>query len=112
MAKKTEETKQGKRVSDIFPAEKFYPEAPKVNIADLLGKEIKFVDARIIEDFDTKYGKHDMVLMAFTDGETAEIATTVCSGIVVLKKMRKLILNQEFPIYGTITHEVSYYDII
>jgi len=112
MTKIKESLLKGKQIGEIFPANKFYPDSPKVKLAELIGQVVQFIDARIIEDFDTKYGKHDMVIIAYNNGVDSEIATTVCSGIVILKKFRKLILEKQFPIIGKIVNDANYYDVV
>jgi len=104
-------TIKGKTFTDVLDTEPFWPDLPKEQLPDLLNRTYKVFDARVIEDFETDFGTHDLALLALEDLDSGEKFTTACSGIVVVKKIKKVLAGKMLPLIGTITKEERYYDI-
>ena len=122
MATKANTDKQGEFISEdktggkrTFSSElgggKFYPDLPKRALVDVLGKEYTVLDVAIVEGFDSMYGESDFALILMED-ETGIQFTTLCGGMVVLKKLRKAKEKDLLPLYGAIVKPDRYYDII
>ena len=112
---KTKEPKR-KRVCDVVGGgEPFYPDAVKMPLDEVIKLgDVLIRDARIIEDFETDYGKHDLALIAFSnlEGDGEEISTCACSGIVVVKKIKALLEEHFLPIIGSFVKNERYYDLL
>ena len=116
MTEKKEKTKQEvRRVSDVVGGGEinFYPEAEKVSLDEVIDiGDIILIDAVIIEGFETKYGAHDLALVAFKRFDDDTQYTTATSGMVTVKKLRKLIDANAFSITGAFVNTGKYYDLI
>jgi len=106
-----EEAGKEKSVSDIIPSGEFYPDLPKMPLTDIQEVTHRLLDVGIIEDFEGDYGPHDLALMLVEDLLTGEQYTTACSGMVVLKKLKKLIELKAIPILATFSKPGKYWDI-
>lgn len=124
MVKKTEDTQttaetaegikksiKGKTFSQALDTEPFHPDLPKEQLPDILDRTYKVFDARIMKDFTTDFGTHDLALLALEDLDTGEHFTIACSGAVVVKKVKQAIERKLLPLIGTITRNDRYYDI-
>lgn len=105
---------KAKTVNEALGIKPFYADSERIDFSDLIGKSILIVDAVIIADFDSEFGKHDLCLIAFKDIETEsdEVLTTACSGIVIVKKIRSLLEKRLLPIIGTVNRDNRYYDLL
>lgn len=106
-----------KSASDILGDGQFFPDKPKVPFSECLGKEFVLIDAKIIKDFNGQFGKHDAGLMLLEptgDMETEAVQfTTICSGLVVVERLQKLITNHALPCLVTPTYvNDTYYNLI
>lgn len=116
---KDKETKE-KRVSDVIGDGKidFYPDMPRTDLEDVLGRDIMIMDARIMKDWKSDYGNglSDWCLIQYQDRESGENYTTKCGGVVLVKRMAELISRKAFPIVGSIVtqgdSERPYYNIL
>jgi len=106
------EAAQEKSVSDVIPSAAFYPDLSKMELRDIQDVTHRLLDVTIREDFESDYGTHDLALLLVEDLLTGEQYTTACSGIVVLKKLKKLIELKALPILATFTMPGKYWDII
>lgn len=112
--------KQPKRVSDVIGDGKidFYSDLPQRDLEDIIGKDVMFMDARIMRDWKSDYGKgtSDWCLIQAQDIATGENFTTKCGGIVLVKRMAELLGRKCFPIVGAIVmqgdSERPYYNIL
>ena len=108
-------TFEQRRVSDVVGSGEisFHVDCERMKLADvvLLG-DIRIIDAIIVEGFETVYGAHDLALVAFTNSDDGEVLTTATSGMVTVKKIRKLIEGNAFPITGAFINTGKYYDLI
>lgn len=93
--------KQGKFHEEIETRFKF-----ERNIA---GKPLTLLDARILKDFNGKFGKHDAGLMLFqyvgTDkkGQQIDIKfTTIYSGVAIVDQLKKIIDANYIPVDVTV----------
>ncbi len=113
------ENKQ-KRVSDVIGdgTISFYPEYPQRDIDAVVGRDFLFMDARIMRDWKSDYGKgtSDWCLIQAQDPENGENFTTKCGGVVLVKRMQELLSRKAFPIVGSIVMQGEtdrqYYNII
>jgi hypothetical protein len=103
--------KELKRVSDIVGKGQFYPEMPKKALNDVLGKDYELTDATIVRDFDSKFGKSNFALLLLTDLKSGEQFTTLCGGMVVVKKVQHLLAYDALPVVACIVNTGRYYDI-
>ena len=109
-----------KRVSDIIGDGKidFYPDMKRVDLDDIIGRDIMIMDARIMKDWKSDYGNgvSDWCLIQYQDRESGEDCTTKCGGVVLVKRIAELISRKAFPIVGSIVtqgdSERPYYNII
>jgi len=106
-AKETQRT-----FSDEFGKGTFYPDISRRPLEEVLDKTYSVLDATIVEGFESKYGESDFALILMEDVPTGEQFTTLCGGMVVVKKIRQALDRQIFPILGTIVKPGRYYDII
>ena len=91
---------------------KWYPDLPKVALKDLIDVQFELTDAIIVEDFESRFGLSTFALLlgARLDGGTS--FTTLCGGMVVVKKIRKAVEEKLLPLLATIFWNDHYYDII
>ena len=102
----------GKRTfSSELGGGQFYPDLPKRALREVLDHEYMVLDVAIVEGFDSAYGESDFALILMED-EKGEQFTTLCGGMVVLKKLRKAKDKDLLPLYGAIVKPDRYYDII
>ena len=118
--KKDEVKTEGKRVmkpkvvqsvSEAIGQEPFYPDSERRELASLLDSPYILQDARIVEQFETAFGVSDFALLLLVDADGAEF-TTLCGGMVVVKKVRQVIEGKLFPLMATLVKTERYYDII
>ena len=102
----------GKRTfkSELGGAE-FYPDRPKYALELVLRNEYQILDAMIVEGFEGVFGESDFALILMED-QNGQQFTTLCGGMVVIKKLRKAKEKDLLPLYGTIVKNERYYDII
>jgi len=100
-----------KSVSDLVGGSQFYPDLKQIALSDIAEVTHSLLDAAVLEDIEGDYGTHDAALLLLEDLITGEQYTTICSGMVVLKKVRKLIELKPWPILATITKRGRYWDI-
>lgn len=103
--------KGAKRFADVMPKLEFYPDLPKLNLEEVLDKEYEVTDAHIVRDFDSKFGPSDFALLLLTNMQNGVQSTTLCGGVVVVKKIQYAMDNGLLPLIGTITYNGHYYDI-
>ena len=103
--------KATKSFNDVMPKIEFYPDLPKVKLEDIMNIEVEVTDAKIIKDFTTAYGDHDFALLLLTTEPDGKQMTTICSGMVILKKVQYALDNKLLPLRATITKDAAYYDI-
>lgn len=101
-----------KTFSDEFGKGSFYPDIPKRPLAEVLDKTFSLVDATIIEGFESKFGTSDFSLLLLEDVSTGEQFTTLCGGMVVVKKVRQALDKKLLPLFATIVKPAQYYDIL
>ena len=101
-----------KSVTDIVGGGAFYPDLPKMSLLDIKEVTHRLLDASILVDVEGDYGTHDLALFLVEDLLTGEQYTTACSGMVVLKKTRKLIELKSWPILCTFVKPGKYWDMI
>jgi len=104
-------TQELKSVSDYMPERGFYPDLPKVKLADILGKALVIRDATIIENFESQFGIHPFAILMLEDPENGTMSTVGTSAIVVLKKVRSLLAYKFLPCMVTFSKPGAYYDM-
>ncbi|MBA7642103.1 hypothetical protein ES703_49789 [subsurface metagenome] len=103
--------KETTRVSDVLPVIDFHPDLPKKPLAEILDKECLISDIKVIRNFQSEFGESDFALLLLRDLVTGEYFTTLCGGMVVVKKCQYLLDNALLPIKGMITFAGKYYDL-
>ncbi len=103
--------KATKSFGDVMPKIEFHTDLPKVELADVLDRQFEITDAKIVRDFDSKFGKSDFALLLLTDLDTRDQCTTLCGGMVVVKKILYAMENSLLPLLGIITYDKDYYDL-
>lgn len=106
MPKKTTKT-----FGDMMPKIEFYPDLPKVDLKELMDSEHEITDAQVVRDFSSQFGKSDFALLVLTDLNDGKQVTTLCGGMVVVKKVQYALDHKLLPLRGTITFTGDYYDI-
>ena len=106
------EAKARKTFSDHFKGIEFYPDLPKQELEDVLDKPYFIKDVLVVRGFHTSYGESDFALILLEDMETKELSTTLCGGMVVLKKLEQAQSQRLLPLIGTICKPTHYYDIV
>jgi len=115
-----EQAKQ-RRVSDVIGDGKveFHPEYDRIELSEILGKDLMFMDAVIMKDWPSEYtasGKASWCLMWVQDVETGANFTTKCGGQVLVKRIGELLARKAFPIIGSVVSQGDvdrpYYNII
>ena len=81
-------------------------------LSGCLDNEYEMIDARIVRGYKGKFGTSDFALILFRDPETDTGFTTLCGGKVVVKKIQQALDEGLLPLYGTITANKGYYDIV
>ncbi|MBA7712050.1 hypothetical protein ES703_121018 [subsurface metagenome] len=100
-----------KTFGEVMPKIEFHPDLPKVELKSLMDMEIEVTDAMIVRDFNSKFGSSDFALLLITNQADGTQYTTLCGGMVVVKKLQYALDNRLLPLRGTITKDVDYYDI-
>lgn len=101
-----------KTFSEAVGGTQFYPDLPKKPLSECLDKQYLVVDATIVYGFESKFGESDFALLLLQDMKDGSQFTTLCGGMVVVKKIAKALQDDILPLYGTITKQARYYDII
>lgn len=101
-----------KRVSDFITDAQFYPDVAKKPLVEALDKDAFLIDAAVITDFETEYGKSDFALMLFQDQADGTQYTVICGGVVVVRKIKELLAKQLLPLIAKLTKVGRFYDII
>lgn len=110
-----------KRASDIIGdgSIDFYKELPTVDLKEILGKDIVLVDARIMKDWESEYGKSDWVLMYGLNNDIEGLPsdfTTKCGGKVLVRRVGELIARKALPCIVSVVTQGSedrtYYNIL
>jgi hypothetical protein len=97
-------TDKVRKLSDVLPQDKFYPEAERVDWKELQGKEIHILEAIVIDDFTSDFGSHPLALLRLENPESDAVLTTACSGRAVVNQVKKLMkLRNGFPVAATVT---------
>ena len=91
---------------------RFYPDMEKRDLSECLDEEYEMIDARIVRGFEGKFGLSDFALILFREPETDTKFTTICGGKVVVKKIQQALEQGLLPLYGMITSNKKYYDIV
>ena len=102
-----------KTFSDLLGGGEFYPDLPRIDLKELIDRQVLVVDAQIIEDFSSKFGTHDALLLLVEMPEDGSQYTTITSGEVIIKRVMKALKEGLLPLKGTITKgEKPYYNIL
>ena len=104
-----------KSFSDAFGDGAFYPDLPKIPFTDLLNIQVVVVEAKILKDFTTQFGKHDCALMLCfpLDKGDSEKFTTICSGQVVVERIDQAIKRRLLPMVATPSFiDEKYYNLL
>lgn len=92
--------KKYRSFTDVFGDGTFYPDVPKIDFKECLGKPFVMFDAKILRDFKSaEYGTHDaaLMLLAPVENETEKF-TTICSGQVLLQRVDSVIKTHKLPL--------------
>lgn len=113
---KTEGTRKMKpkvtqTISEAIGQEPFYPDADRRELAMILDMPFILKDARIVEQFETAFGVSDFALLLLEDSDGAQF-TTLCGGMVVVKKIRLVLEGKLFPLMVVLSKGERYYDIL
>jgi hypothetical protein len=97
--------------ADVNEKIEFYPELDKVDFEAVKGIELTIIDAKLIRDFDSKFGKHDFMIVHASDGKSEFTFGT--SGQVLIKRIMDAQERRKLPLTGTINKPEgkAYYDI-
>jgi len=98
--------------SDHFKGIDFYPDLPRKELEDVLNTPYLIKDTLVIRGFHTSYGESDFALILLEELESKEKSTTLCGGMVVVKKLEQAQSQRLLPLIGTITKLAHYYDIV
>jgi len=115
MAKKPIEEQnpnEPKTFSDLLGGGEFYPDLPRTDFRGLIDRQVLVIDAQLIEDFTSKFGTHDALLLLVQMLDDGRQFTTITSGEVVIKRVMKALKEGLLPLYGTITKGKDYYNIL
>lgn len=96
---------------DVMPKIEFHQDLDKVPLEEVIGNEYEITDAMVVRDFSSKFGSSDFALLLLTDQDTNKQFTTLCGGMVVVKKIQFALEGKLLPLMGTITYDKDYYDI-
>lgn len=100
-----------KTFKEVMPVIEFYPDLPKRSLSTVVDTTHEITDAKIVEEFESQFGKSDFALLLMTDPKDGTQFTCLAGGMVVVKKVRYALEHKLFPLYGTITYNGTYYDI-
>lgn len=84
----------------------FFPELEKYEQEALLGLTFKLEVARVVEDWDGRYGTSAFVLAKIQLEDRKEI-TALLGGKVVLKQVRKLLQQRSLPVLAMLNRHTS-----
>ena len=104
--------KPQKTFSDHFKSIDFYPDLPKLDLEDVLDKPFLIKDALVVKGFKSEFGESDFALILLEDLENFSRCTTLCGGMVVVKKLEQARAQRLLPLIGTICKPAHYYDIV
>jgi len=104
--------KTTKSFNDVMPKIEFHPDLAKLELEAVIDNQYQVDDALIVRDFDSKFGKSDFALLLLTEPATGDQFTTLCGGLVVVKKIQYALDKKLLPLMATITHDKDYYDIV
>jgi ketosteroid isomerase-like protein len=83
--------KKVKSFADVNEKIEFHPELDKIEFEAVKGVELTIIDAKLIRDFDSKFGKHDFMIVHASDGKSADSEpyefTFGTSGKVLIKRI-------------------------
>lgn len=107
---------QPKHFADVNEKIDFYPDLDKVEFDAIQGQELIILEAKLIRDFDSKFGKHDFMIVraAFLkEPDNYQEFTFGTSGMVLVKRIMKAQEERKLPLIGVIAipKGKSYYDI-
>ncbi|GAJ04616.1 unnamed protein product, partial [marine sediment metagenome] len=89
-----------KTFGDVMPKLEFHPDLPKRPQAELLDEPYEIVDAMVVKDFESQFGRSDFALLEMVDAKDDSHFTTLAGGLVVVKKVQYAIDHKLFPLYG------------
>ena len=114
MAKeKTKQSEPQKTFSSELGGGEFYPDLPRIEFKDIQGRQVSFLDCQLIEEFKSKFGVHDAILLLIEQPEDGQQFTTITSGEVVIKRVLKAKREGLLPLLGTISLvKDNYYNIL
>jgi hypothetical protein len=104
-----------KSFSDRFGDGKFHEDLPKKAWKECIDKTFILSDAKILVDFHSEdYGVHDAALMCLAPVEKPdEKFTTICSGGVVVKRIKEALEKRYLPMVATPVYpDEKYYNIL
>jgi len=97
-----------KRVSDVASSGEFYPDLPRVKFDELVDKDV------VVHDITERKGdKGEYLLIALAEDGKSKVPThtTICGGVVIVRKLKECAASRAFPLLATITQPEDYYDI-
>lgn len=94
-----------KSASEILNEKPFWPDLEKVKFESLLGSELVLMDVKVITDFHTEYGTHDLALLKF--GNNGQQFTSAVSAGAVVSRVKKLKAKKALPCLVTPVQEIS-----
>ena len=113
------ETLGEKTISDVLDTVPFYPDIARIPMTDVEDVTLRLLDAKVIKDLEGDYGVHDLAMMLTEDLITHDYYVILCSGQVVLRKVKLVIDGKFMPILATLTRvkskkpgHSSYWDMI
>ena len=103
--------KKVRSFADVNEKIEFHPELDKVDFEAVKGVELTIIDAKLIRDFDSRFGKHDFMIVHASDGNSEFTFGT--SGQVLVKRIMDAQERRKLPLTGTISKPdgKAYYDI-
>lgn len=105
-------TRPQKTFSDHFKSIDFYPDLPKLDLDEVLDTPYLIKDVLVVKGFKSEFGESDFALILLEDLETKKQSTTLCGGMVVVKKLEQARAQRLLPLIGTICKPAHYYDIV
>lgn len=81
-----------KQLSDVLKPKPFYPDLPRIDKQELIGKPIVIYDWIIIKDWNSsEYGSSSFAIIAWSENDQVEATgTSIISGVAVLKTLNEL----------------------
>ena len=109
---------KAKRVSDIIGdgSINFYPDYPKIDVGEFLGKEFMLMDAKIMRDWPSDYAKRGLSDWCLMQIQLEGVNyTTKCGGQVLVRRVADLLSRKAFPLLAEVVMqgdaERPYYNI-